>query len=672
MDGLKKLSEEQKKEILSTAKERFKFAAEQMSENREKMIDDLRFVDGDQWPEDLRNAREKDGRPCLVMNRTETFTRQVENDIRKIRPSIKVRGVDSKSDPETASAMNGMIRSIEADSDAHSAYDWGQQHATEMGIGYWLVDTDYADDMSFDQIIQIDRIRNQLSVYLDPTAEQVDGSDAGWGFIAQMQDKDKLQEKYGDDIGEWSEHQMGSGGDDWYTEKQARVCRYWVKEETKVKINLMSDGQILEGEIGNPSAEDAELAASEGIELTTVVDSRDADRVSVKYYLMTSDHILEQTEWVGKYIPIVRCMGVERVIDGETKIKGMVRDLKDPARTYNYSRSAATEQVSLAPLSPWVGPTGSFQNQKWNSANKKNFAYLEYDIVSQGHVPSRLEPPNMSVGLANEASSSVDELKAVAGIFDPGLGNQSNEIAGVAINCRKKESDTSNFHYVDNFSKAVAYTGKILTDLIPKIYGPGRIVTILGIDGKEDRRELGKSVMDNQGKVSQLDFSVGRYDATVDVGPNFSTQREESSQQMMEFVQVMPQVAGLLGDLLAKNMDWPDAEEIADRLKLMLPPEILAGENPQVKALMKRFEAEKGQMSEFIKQLQQQQQALMTELQKEQEKRQVDVMKLQEQAKKDAGTLAETKRKNDMTHIENMTGLELEAGRDLSNTGLGY
>jgi hypothetical protein len=43
---------------------------------------------------------------------------------------------------------------------------------------------------------------------------------------------------------------------------------------------------------------------------------------------------------------------------------------------------------------------------------------------------------------------------------------------------------------------------------------------------------------------------------------------------MMQFVQAVPQAAGLCGDLIAEAQDWPKAEAIAERLKKMLPPQL--------------------------------------------------------------------------------------------------
>jgi hypothetical protein len=70
------------------------------------------------------------------------------------------------------------------------------------------------------------------------------------------------------------------------------------------------------------------------------------------------------------------------------------------------------------------------------------------------------------------------------------------------------------------------------------------------------------------------DLSIGKYDVVVTVGPSFTTQRTEARQSMSEFIQYYPAAAPLIGDLYAKSMDWPGADDMAERLEYMLPPEI--------------------------------------------------------------------------------------------------
>jgi hypothetical protein len=643
------------KAVLARARKRFSAALDFESENREAAIDDLRFSEGDQWPEEIKTEREKDNRPCLVINKTSLFIRQIVNDIRQIRPSIKVRPVDSQADPDTALIIDGMIRAIEQDSSAASAYDWAAEYAVRSGVGFWRIQTEYEHAATFDQVIRIERIRNPFSVYVDPGAVRQDASDAMWMFVVDKMPKAEFETKYPDAKGEWTEGE-GEDEDYWYTEDHVRVAEYWEVTEEPFTLSMVVDpmsGQqgLIEGEV------------PEGLQ---VLAERESMRRKVTQRLMTGANVLETNEWLGEHIPVVRCLGREINIEGQTILKGLTRDIKDPARQYNYFRSASTERVALYSKAPWIGRKGSFKNPKWRSANTKNYAYLEYD----GDVPPQREPPpDVSTGFSNEVMVASEELKSVTGIFNPGLGDRSNEVSGVAIDSRRSESDVSNFDFVDNLARAITYTGKILVDLIPKIYSGPRAVRILKPDGEEDAVQLNQPYVDPKTqKDRNYQLDAGRYDVSVDVGPSYATQRKEANEAMLEILKAFPAAAQVLGDLVAKNFDFQGADELAKRLKLLLPPEILADENPQFKQAMQ-------QKDQQIQQLTQQMQVLMTEAQRmsiELQNKQAEVATKQQAEQTKQADLMRKIKKDLMDHVEGMTSLELEAGRDLSQQGLGY
>jgi len=658
VDGLK--TDEKKtsdSDILTTARKRFNAAMDYESDNRDEAEDDLRFSEGEQWPDDIKNDRERDNRPCLVINKVPVYVRQIVNEIRQIRPSIKVRPVDSQSDPETAEIMNGMVRAIEQDSSAESAYDWGAEYAVRSGVGYWRIKTEYEHAMTFDQVLRIERIRNVFSVYLDPSADRQDASDAMWGFVVDDMLREDFESKYPNAKGEWD---LGEGDDDdyWFTEDRVRIAEYWEVVEEPFALKLVVNDMT-----GEQAIIDTDEELPEGI---TLLAERESTKRKVIQRLITGSEVLETNDWAGEYVPIVRCLGRETDIQGEVTIKGMVRDIKDPQRQYNYFRSASTERIALYSKAPWIGPKGTFKNPKWRNANTKNYAYLEYD----GDVtPHRDPPPDVSPGFSNEVMVASEELKSVTGIYDAGVGARSNEVSGVAIDSRRSESDVSNFDFVDNLARAMTYTGKILVDMIPKIYTGPRAVRILGADGTEESVKLNEPYFDQEKqKQRNFDLNAGRYDVAVDVGPSYATQRKEASESMLEVLKAFPQAAPVLGDLLAKNFDWVGADELAKRLKLLLPMEVLADENPAFKQAMQ-------QKDQQIQQMQQQMQMLMTEAQKmsiELQNKQADAQAKMSKAQTDREDMERKKLKDKMDHVEGMTSLELEAGRDLSQAGVAY
>ena len=262
------------------------------------------------------------------------------------------------------------------------------------------------------------------------------------------------------------------------------------------------------------------------------------------------------------------------------------------------------------------------------------------------------------------------------GIFDASLGAKSNETSGRAIMARQREGDVSTFNYIDNLSRAIKHAGRVIVDLIPHVYDAPRIIRIIHEDGKNESVKInqehtaeapgqeqgqagqqtaqpGAMGQDEQneqrefaeGMVKLYDVTVGKYDVTCEAGPSYTTKREESSEQMMQFVQAFPQAAPMIGDLIAKNLDWPGADDIADRLKAMLPPQV-QGQNPMVMQLQQQMQQLQQQAQQQIQQLSQQLQEAQADQQAKQaefqlkgadiQMKQADMQQTAQQAQQDA------------------------------------
>lgn len=559
--------------VLELARKRFETAESAEREIREEMKLDLRFRAGDQWPSMARAMREKEGRPCLVVNRIPQFVRQVCNDQRQNRPSIQVSPVDDYADPETAKVLQGLIRHIEYDSGASAAYDSAFEHAATTGRGYFRVVTEYVDHASFDLDIKIKRIVDPLSVYLDPEAKEPDRSDAKWCFIVDTLSKEAFEALY-------PEAKLSSGATSWEEARQSaplwldadgvRVAEYFSVETRKITIHLLEDGQVMA---------DAEYQTL-GEAAPGIAKTRKVDAPAVVWRKLTGTEILEETTWPGQWIPILTVLGDEYEVDGQTILEGVVRHARDTQRMLNYWVSAETEAIALAPRAPWLVAEGQLEGYEkaWKTANTQNHAYLTYRQVDlNGHpapAPHRTfaEP---AVGAITAARMQcADDLKALTGIYDAALGARSNEQSGRAIMARQRQSSTANFHLMDNLTRALRHLGRILVDLIPKIYDTERVVRIIGDDEKPKTIRLNAPFRED-GISKIFDLGVGRYDVTVDAGPSYETKRQEAVAAILDLVQSFPPIMQVAGDILIRNMDWSGSKEIAERLKKTMDPAIV-------------------------------------------------------------------------------------------------
>lgn len=591
--------------------ELFKDDLERESENRNAAEADIKFAKlGEQWPEQAKREREQEGRPCLTLNKMPTFIRQVVNDSRINSPQIKVKPVDDDADPDTAEVLSGLIRNIEYTSQADVAYDTALDAAVTGGMGFWRVATEYCDEQSFAQDIFIRRITNPLSVVFDSHSESLDGSDWRHASLIDHLTEDELKRRHKakKDVGSF-DGEVGQNDD----EDLIRIAEFWHVDEVSEKLLMLSDGSVLtEDEYLKPHPEIGiplkDILADLGV---VVARERKSSKRVVKQYICGSE-IIETNDWAGKWIPIVPVFGDEVFCNGKRYLKSLIRDAKDSQQNFNYWRSGATEAVALGPKTPFIGPSGAFDSAagKWATANVKNHPYIEYD---GGIAPQRQPFVGVPAGMLQEAMNASDDMKAIIGIYDASLGARSNETSGKAIMARQREGDVSTFHFIDNLAKSIAHTGRILVDLIPKIYDTERVIRVIGADGESKNVPL-KQKTEHKGVERIFDLGVGKYDVAVDTGPSFTTQREEAATQMIELIRGYPNAAPIIGDLLAKNLNWPDADEIAKRLKAMLPPQIQQLESEEVlpPEAMQQINALKSQMQQMGQQMQQG----MTEFQK--------------------------------------------------------
>ena len=575
-------------DFLTDARAAFDLACESEAENRRDAADDIRFARlGEQWPYRVRKDRELDGRPCLTINRLPAFIRQVVNDARQNKPSIVCHPVDDAADPETAEIFNGLIRNIEQSSDAEVAYDTALDFAVTGGFGYFRINSRYARDDGFDQDLVIERVANPFSIYGDPHSTAADSSDWNTAFVVDSLPKSTFEVRWkGAEPVDWTGEGYGGLAGPWLEGDRVMVAEYWRRDAVAKTIVALSDGQVVELGIY-----EKQKAMFDAIGVSVVGQPRTVGSHKVTQSILTGAEVLETTDWAGKYIPIIPVYGEELHVDGKRRLRSLVRDAKDPQRMFNYWRTTSTELVALAPKAPFIGRKGAFDTDasKWASANVQTHAYIEYD----GNEPPMRQPfSGVPAGALQEALSASDDMKSIMGMYDASLGARSNETSGRAIMARQREGDVSTFHYIDNLSRAIRHAGRILIDLIPKVYSVPRVVRVLGASGEARSVAVNQKVYvpdpaDEARKVEKIyDLAAGKYDLTVKAGPSFTSRREEAATQMIELIRAYPPAAPLIGDLLAKNLDWPGADEIAARLAAMLPPEVRAsvGPSPDVEA----------------------------------------------------------------------------------------
>lgn len=594
-------------EILALMRKRFERCISAEAENRKNALDDLKFKTGEQWPPETAAIRQADKRPMLTINKVPTFIHQITNDQRQNRPAINISPAGGRGDKEAAQMYRGWIRTIERDSAADIAYDTAFESAVSCGWGYWRIVSEYEAEDGFDQCLRIKRIRNRFSVYLDPDRQEPDGADSKFGFVTEMIPRSEFEDMYpGADPIPWSQAGIGEDAKNWADKDNIRVVEYYdIRLEMRELVALDNGHEGWKDELHEDVL--ADIAAGR----RTITKTRMSECHRQTWYLCTAKDILDEKPWPGRYVPIVQVIGDEEDVQGKVKLNGIIRYAKDPQRMYNYWSTAETELIALAPKAPFVMEEGQVEGheQSWKQANTKSYPYLLYKGTNIGGkpapAPQRQQFAGVPQGIVQAKQGAAQDMQATTGIrFDATMHERLADESGRAMRELRRTGDLGSFHYVDNLARSLKHTGQILIDLAPHYLDTPRYVTVLNPDDTEERIRIDpyapaayQEVRDNTGHTLKVfNPKLGKYAVTVTIGPSFASKRIEAAESMMMFAKAMPNVAALVADLIAKNQDWPGADEMARRLAKAVPPNLLTPDQkdipPQIQALMQGMDAQ--------------------------------------------------------------------------------
>jgi hypothetical protein len=605
-------------EFLQTMRDRFAAAAAAESEIRAEAQKDIEFIAGEQWHPNIKKRREAEDRPALVFNHLPTYVHQVVNEARQNKAQIKFGPVDSGSDVKTAKVLEGMARGIQRRSRADLAYETAVDYSTSCSFGHFRMLTDYCSDESFDLDLRFAPIYDPFSVY-GTIIPACFGRKPKFALVVESMDREEFKRQYPksdlvSSIGFDAGSKLAEG---WITD-EVRIAEYWYTE-TKARTfrrAILPDGtrkKVYTDELDKEPDKYKDATFQLGAD--GLPRERQHDAETIKSCLTNGVEILEDSEttWAGRRIPIYTVLGRQVIVRGKPRLISLVRWMRDPQQLLNIYKTGIAENIGLANRVPYIGYKGQFKDPKWRNANTKNYAYLEAEPVMAGGqiagLPQRqsYEPAIQALSVA--AAQEIDDLKSIAGIFDASLGAQGNETSGIAIERRKQQSGLTNYHYLDNLTRAQTDAGEELGYLIPRIYDTEREVKVIGEDETEEIVRVNAPYTDEKGEQHNYLLDAGEYDVTVEVGPSHSTQRQEAAEQTSAVIQAAPQLMAVIGDILFRNSDNPAAAETAERIKKwisMQMPGLIEDDNQKQQPLPPQVQQQLQQSGQLIDQMTQQ------------------------------------------------------------------
>jgi hypothetical protein len=561
-------------DFIATARKRFQAAEDDEKPLREEAMVDLKYVAGDQWDPAIKKQREDAGRPAMTFPRCHTFVQQVSNEARQNKPQIKFAPVED-ADDDTAEVYEGLARHIQYSSDAQVAYETAVEYSAGGSFGYYRFLSDYCDDDSDDLELKIVPVWDPFAVYgvLTPSCFN---REPRYAFVIEDVPKEEFEALYPkSDVVTSGFERAGEKAPGWVGTDTVRVAEYW----------------RLEGGLPKPG-------------------SRRRAKPTVEYCKMTGLEVLEGTEttWPGYCIPIIPVLGKLMVIEGKPRLFSVVRHQRSAQQMINYSKTRIAETLGTAPISPFMVAAGQIQGheKKWNSLNTTIWPYIEYNQVDVGGKPApppmrqTFEPPIAS--LSEFVAQEIDDMKATTGIFDASLGQKSNETSGTAILKRQQQTSLTTMHFMDNLERAFKKGGEVIADVIPKLYDTARTIRILGQDESAKVVKVNQQYNEN-GKSRHYKIGgegAGKYDVIVTMGRSFSSKRMESFDTMSQLLQGQPNMLPMIGDILFKNSDLAGADQLAERFKKMLPPNLQDDDQDDPEAQAQALQAKLAQTSQHL------------------------------------------------------------------------
>lgn len=605
--------------VFLEALERHKLAESNESDNRTRGLEAIAFRNGQQWPDDVYNQRANvEKRPTLTINKTNTWCVRLKNQLRQQRPRIKAHPVTDAT-VEDAEGVTGLIRHIETLSNSSVAYDTGVESAIDVGWGYWRILSEYVAPDSFDQELLIKPIQNVFTCYDDPMSIMPAGEDRKWFFITQDMSRAEYRRLYRN--AEYVEWDPAAPGDmdtqRWDSKFKIRLSEYYRIHETSDTLILMNDGR---GHFKSKlPSEETMIAANfrPALDAQGKLQTRKTTREQVQWFRINGRRVIEQKDLPGKWIPVIRCEGNKTILNGNVYRKGMVEDLMDPARMFNYWRSSETERYALSPKAPWLMAEGQDEGHpEWDDANTRSYSRLVYKVVydNAGNAlppPMRQPATPIEQGFAQAAQSAAADLMEVAGMQPENPELQSRIISGNKyLQRRQGMQDLTHFQFYDNQQYSIMWTGIMLLDLIPYYYDTRRMQRIIGDDGVAKMVEINGPANEEGGGTAyriKTNLEMGRYDIVMDTGPGYQTKREEGSEALINLLgtPLGQKVSDLASDLVVRGMDFYGADDVADRLAPSTPEgmqKAVEGLPKQARAIVGALQMQIQQQGEVIKQ----------------------------------------------------------------------
>jgi hypothetical protein len=458
-------------------------------DNREMSREAHLFLDkrDGQWEPYWWEANQN--KPRYTFDNVNPIVDQVASEIEQADFDIRVSPAGGNATKDIAATYDGLIRNIENISNAKQVYSQAARGMVTGGFDAWRVSQKFADDNSFDQDIVIEKIGNPVDrVWFDPAAELQDKSDSRYCFVLHPMAVDEYENRWPEGSGESVPDDRE--GDAYYDKAEAIVVGEFLYMESEDReLVMMSNGQTHEvNEDFEKIVDDLAMIGVTEVRRRT----RKVHKVCSRFF-DNKDWLEDDRDTVFNRIPVIPVYGNYKIFEGKTLYWGVVEKLLDPQRVLNYAMSRSIEEGALAPRAKyWMTPAQAAGHEDQLGTLNTNSDPVQFFNPDPEFpsIPQQQGGAQVNQGLSLIAQSMQGMINATAGMFAANMGDNPNAQSGVAIQKLQNKGDNGTFKYSRAMEIAIAATGRLIKDAIPKVYDTARTVRVLREDESYDMADL--------------------------------------------------------------------------------------------------------------------------------------------------------------------------------------
>jgi len=572
-------------ELCSTIRDRIDKWDKYWTINRSLYYEWVDFIMGDQWREDESKLFERYNKIPLSFNKLGVLMNHLLGDQMANTPNLQILP-DQNVPVKTAEVRAALIKQISLNSDAKTIYQTAFGQAIVGGYGAYRVATDYLDSMSFDQEIKMYAFEDPNRCYWDISATTRCKTDGMWAGFRTRISRKKFKGQYGRDI----EANIGSSSitedstlafadDDSITEVDdferigKKTMIYKLSDDRSSVVDAEEFNQLEKIKI-----DDMKVIMFNG-QPVTVLEKREVVKYTIKHRKIAGDWVLDETEFPSEQLPIVFVDQKSYYTkQGQQITRSFFKDVKDAQKYLNYLATQSAYILKVSRFDQYIAPrkcvTAPDTAQAWRDPSIVRGAII-YDETPSGAKPEQVKPPELSVSLTQQYERTLMDLQSGTGMYNAQMGDQGNEISGDAIDVRKRAGTTNTrvpFNSIDN---AITVGGEIINEMIPKVYDTERLLMLAMPDSESQPVQINKS--DEYGLQTENDMTTGRYKIRLKSGPSYEGQKAEALQSLQLVLQAdrAGQVFPMIADLYVENLPLDNNIELRNRLRTLVPPEII-------------------------------------------------------------------------------------------------